>query len=654
MGFLTPLFLLASALGAVRFLLHLLHPHESRRISFPALRYLQRTEKEAARRIRLRQLLLLLLRTAVILLLVAAGARLFVRGRGSAHEPTALVVILDNSMSSGLVVGEARVLDELKRLARETLAQATADDRIWIIRAGEPWDVAPPGGPAEALGGGHGTEPSAGYGDLEAALARARDLLATAELPTREIHLLSDLQASAFPREGEQALAADIPVVVHYPERPPPTNRYLHEVLVGGGLPPVAGERSEISVSVGAGGELEGAPVPLRLVLDERVQGASSALPGRTVVLPVGPFQEGRVEGYVETDPDALRADDRRHFTFQVRPPPRVALLGEEAFFLDQALVVLAERGRIRRTPPAEADILFSVGGEGLEGRRPGQAVFVAPASDATLLPGLNRRLAAAGIPWRMERPSSAGETSLGESRIPIELGEVRVREWLALESAVEAAEGVEIPVRLATGEPWLVSGSTPGGRYLLIASPLEEASTTLPVSAAMVPLLEWATARWSSPGGAGRRLEAGQPLSVSSAATHVETPDGTRHPVDGTQLFRATGVPGIYSVVQGDSVLDRVAVDPPGRESLLARMEARELEARLGRRVRRVEDARDWSREVFVTRQGPELWRSLLFLALLLLIVESWIAAPGSIGGRTPRAAPQEENRQEVRAPVP
>jgi hypothetical protein len=100
MGALSPLFLLAGAAVAVPIYLHLFQRHETRRISFPALRYLERTEREHARRIRLRQILLMLTRVAVLLLIVGAGARLFFSGRGASHPPTAVVVVLDNSLSS--------------------------------------------------------------------------------------------------------------------------------------------------------------------------------------------------------------------------------------------------------------------------------------------------------------------------------------------------------------------------------------------------------------------------------------------------------------------------------------------------------------------------------------------------------------------------
>ena len=67
MGALAPGFLVAALAIGVPLWLHLVHRHETRRITFPALRYLERTERDHAQRIRLRQLLLMVFRVLAIL-----------------------------------------------------------------------------------------------------------------------------------------------------------------------------------------------------------------------------------------------------------------------------------------------------------------------------------------------------------------------------------------------------------------------------------------------------------------------------------------------------------------------------------------------------------------------------------------------------------
>ncbi|MGH7606228.1 MAG: BatA domain-containing protein, partial [Gemmatimonadales bacterium] len=102
MSFLHPLALLGLAAAAIPALLHLLQRRIPPELDFPPLRYLREVERQSARRLRLRHLLLLVLRTALIVAIVLAAARPLIpvttggqAGVGGAHEPTALVVMLD-------------------------------------------------------------------------------------------------------------------------------------------------------------------------------------------------------------------------------------------------------------------------------------------------------------------------------------------------------------------------------------------------------------------------------------------------------------------------------------------------------------------------------------------------------------------------------
>src|SRR5690606_21670512 len=222
MGFLVPALLALAAAAVVPIVLHLLQRHQGPRVVFPALRYLRRAEKESARQIRLRQLLLLLLRVAALLLLALAAAQPFIRGAGASHEPSAVAIILDNSLSSGTVSNDRRVLDDLKARALETLERAGPDDRFWLLRAGAPWEPALPGDAETTAARVRETEPTAAASDLAAAVTHAAALLATgAEGRAREIQILSDAQASAF-RGPVEALDDDVEVVIRAQGEAPP------------------------------------------------------------------------------------------------------------------------------------------------------------------------------------------------------------------------------------------------------------------------------------------------------------------------------------------------------------------------------------------------------------------------------------------------
>jgi hypothetical protein len=201
---------------------------------------------------------------------------------------------------------------------------------------------------------------------------RAATLVKQAGLPAAEVQVLTDLQATAFPGTG--APTTSVPVLVFHPSGTPPPNRYLESLVIGGGIPPVAGIRAELTAGVGG----DSSEAPLRLVVGDRIRGATRVPPGATAALPFGPFQEGWTSGYVETDPDELGSDDRRWFVQAIRPPPMVSLQGPSPFFLEQALTVLEDGGRLQRGT-AQPDVVVAVAGEGATAARTGSTVVVVP-----------------------------------------------------------------------------------------------------------------------------------------------------------------------------------------------------------------------------------------------------------------------------------
>jgi len=640
MTVLNPWFLLAAASVSVPIFLHLFHRRKVRRLSFPALRYLERTEREHAREIRLRQLLLLLARVAALLLLVAAGARLVVYGPSASHPPTAAVIVLDNSMSSGLVLGEERVLDVLKRVAEQALNGATSDDRFWVVRAGEPWVPAVPGGAAEARAVLRATEPSGARGDLSEALARARDLLATSDFAAREIHLVSDLQRSAF-ENGAAAPAGSTPVVVWTPPRETPPNHGIVEVLVGGGLPPVEGQSAEIGVRLADAADGATA-LNARVVVEGRIRAAATIPPGSEATLTLPPFPPGWVIGSVELDPDALSTDDRRYFAFRSRPAPGITTVGDAGRFVRDAITVLQDANRARPAGPAEADLVVAAGGISLETLPNAAHVLVVPPADATLLPALNARLQAAGVPWSYRARSAPGGGELAGMALPAGLEGARIDQWYELTRDGEAP-GSAVLAEVA-GTPWAVEATgAEARRVLLLSSPLDATASSLPLSAGLVRFLDWTASEWAGPGGSGTERHAGARLDAPASVTHVTTPDGKQFEIDGTRSFAATGQVGHYTFMAGDSVTSVVAVNPPPQESDLTPLDRRAVTDAVGAEVTTVSDIDAWGRAVFRERRGPEAWWPLLLVLVLLLTAESFLAAAGRTDVSPRPATPTE-----------
>ncbi len=649
MGFLSPTFLLTALVVAVPLVLHLLHRQRLKEVVFPALQYLKRTERDHSRRIKLRQLILMLLRVAAILLLALAGARPFLTGSGSAHPPTALAIVLDNSLSTGVILDDERALDRMKRAALQSLARATDQDRVWVLRAGEPWDVASPGGPDAARSRVEATEVSDGRADVMTTVGRALALVSSADLPVREVHVITDLQASGFPDSVRIEAGLEAPVLIWSPPWDAPPNGTVSDLQIGGGLPPVTGQRTEVAATL-AGPEGSTDTVSVRLWLDEEVRGATAAPPGSSVLFPI-PLAEGRrLAGYVERDPDALRGDDRRYFSVPVQDAPRVGLAGPVPPFLEEALSVLEESGRAARAAGAgAADVMISISGDGLGAAGNAGAWIVFPPADPDVLPALNSRLASARVPWRYERAADEGERPVELSSLPHVSDEIRVRRHYRLVPAAGAgAAGSEatpsgVEATLEGGEAWVVSGRTERARYLLHASPLDPGWTNLPVSSSMVPVLEWMVTHWASALASTFTLDVGDTWTVPDSVTAVADPDGTLVPLAEDRQFRVARA-GLYRLLTEAEPFGTVAVNAPAAESDMSRVERDALEARSDLNAELV-SAGDWSDEVFRARTGPEIWRPLLIALIAILLAESWIAASGQteeepITGAAPRPA--------------
>ncbi len=349
--------------------------------------------------------------------------------------------------------------------------------------------------------------------------------------------------------------------------------------------------------------------------------------------------------GWVETDPDALRADDRRYFAVLVEPPPNVALSAGQPF-LEEALSVLEDAGRLRRTSVALSDVAILPGAIGLEALPPGRAAVILPPASALELPAVNRRLGEAALAWRFAAAPATGEARFADiaSSDPVlaSLAGTRLHRVYALQRPGDATETADSTLlSLADGSPWAVRGlRAGGGSYVILGSPLDGQATTLPTSAAMLPLLDRLIGAWSATGSRALDVAAGETVRLPAGAVTLEDPDGVRESLAERTDWTAEGEPGLYRVLgAGDSALTVFAVNPPAAESRLDRIDARELRRSLASWDPIVIDSDGaWERQVYRRRLGRELWRPFLLVALGLLVAEGLLAAAGRAAGRAGR----------------
>lgn len=466
MTFLHPLVLLGLAAAAIPALLHLLERRVPPEAEFPPLRYLSEAERQSARRLKLRHLLLMVLRTALIAVIVAAAARPLLPslagGASLVHEPTALAVIFDNSLSSGVVVDGRPLLERLKRTARASLARASAADRLWLVLA----DGVARGGTREAL---IATVDSVGVSplrlDLTAAVHAAARLVDAEPFAAREIHVVSDLQRTAL-GPGRAVVPRGVRVLALAPLEHVPENRGIGAVQVTDAAVVVS-----VVGNAGAGGKA--AAVTVRV--QGREVGRALAAPGSAATIALPALGSGWWVGEASLDPDELRADDRRLLAWRVAPPAQVDALPGAGSFVAAALAVLEEGRRIRR------------GTEVIIGDRPAagsRTSVVMPPADPALLGEVNRALAERGSRWRFGAPGTPGPMA----GMAVPEGAPVGRRYRLEEARQEDVRGRDsVVLARVNGEPWLVRD----GSVLLIGSRLDTAWTALPATPSFVPFLD-------------------------------------------------------------------------------------------------------------------------------------------------------------------
>ena len=626
MTFLSPLFLLGLAALAVPILLHLLRRRETRSLDFPALRYLTRTTREQARIIRLRQLLLLALRVSALVLLVFAAAQMVLPIGGRDHPPAGLAIVIDNGIGSGAISGDFRVLDVHLARADEALDRTGDRDLVWIVAAGEPWAPVLPISPAEAREALLRLSPTHVTPDLPGALERAAALLEAGAPDLREIVLISELRENTIEAAATGQPARSTPVRVVEFRAPPTLNRGIGAVLVSGGLAPRAGDPGELLVQLegeGIGGST------VRAWVDDELVSAVRAGTDGLAILPFPAVDPGWVRGRVEIDPDDLRADDMAYFAFRAIAPPVVEMAGQIPAYLEDALTVLEDAGRILRGSGTDVDVRF-IGAGALPSPSPREAIVLVPPGDPAGIPSLNLLLEEAAPGWRYEAVApTAGESRSFSGGASLDLlpplPEVRQAHQI---SSIGGGAGTEL-LSLSDGLPWLVridSGSLP---VLVMASPLTLAATDLPASAAMIPLVDLLTTAGSS-GSSVTSWTAGEPLPVPAGTASILTPDGTRDPHSGTSFLPQTGVSGIYEFMDVDGVILALAGVTPITPGDSPSLSADEVVTRIASGWDRAVPADPWPESVLEGRRGREVWRPLIALLLLVLVAEGWLAAWG------------------------
>jgi hypothetical protein len=603
MSFLAPAFLFLAAAAAVPLLVHLLRRRMDVRVDFPAARYLARAERENSRKLRLRNLLLMMLRVLVVLLITAAAAGPLGRIAGTGHAPTAVAVVLDNTLSTSAIREGRPVLERLKDAARAAISASSPSDQVWLVTG----DGTVTGGNAAAVTDAvDRVRPLAGAGAIPAAVARATALLDGSPVVERRLGILTDGQPTTW--GGRLEAVSEVPVLVLAPRYAAVANR---AVVLAHPRPTRWTPRGEL---VGRLSSIDSASY--RVLLGERTLARGIVAPGEEILVRAAPPERGWLAGTLELQPDELRADDVRFFAVFVGSPPGVRLGATVGPFVTSAVDALIENGRIARGSSlavVAADELTTL------------PALILPPSDPVRLGAANRALERAGVAWRLG-PLRRGSGRVRSGDSAWDSVSVTALQRHALASAGDASADT---IAVVDGQPWIVAGDG----YVLIASPIDPAATSLPVQAAFVP---WLADMLTQRLGGGEVIESVPAASIRRPtwADAIEGPEGARLTLTGS-TFAAPDRSGVHFLLRGGERVGAVVVNGETAESELGRLDDEAIAARFpGGRVSVASDSQAWVRSIFAAADRRPLIVPFLGAALLALVAESVIAGAG--GRRT------------------
>ncbi|MBK7379836.1 MAG: BatA and WFA domain-containing protein [Ignavibacteriales bacterium] len=202
MEFLNPAFLFGLAAASIPVIIHLLNLKKLQKIEFSTLAFLKELQKSKLRRIKIKQWLLLALRVLIILLLVMAFSRPTLKGVAiggtTSAAKTSVVFIIDNTISMSAVDEKGSLLNQVKTAALKlaNLLQQGDDASIIFVSDDNPGNIFNTSNVEELKKKIEQTKSSDKRGNFQKAILNAGDILKQSNNFNKEIYILSDFQSN--------------------------------------------------------------------------------------------------------------------------------------------------------------------------------------------------------------------------------------------------------------------------------------------------------------------------------------------------------------------------------------------------------------------------------------------------------------------------
>ncbi len=698
MSFLAPFFLLGALAVALPVVFHLIRRTSREKVPFSSLMFLQPSPPRMTRKSRLEHILLLLLRCLVLALLALGFARPFLQRPASADAAggagARIVVLVDASASlrqEGLwAEAKARAAAALRKAGpADSLTLALFDRTVKVLMNFEQWSAALPGERAAlALKRLDDATPAWGGTQLGGALLNAVELLeekpskGQATPAARRLVVISDFQDGAH-LDGLQGFEWPRGISVEVEPLKPrrPTNAGL-QLLAGQGEENAPAGEAPVRVRISNTGLSQREQFQLGWLSADGKSFVGKpddvyVPPGQSRVLNAPKAPAGQA-----LDVLALRGDDEDfdNSVYVVTPEPaevNVSFLGRDdgadstqmLFYLNrafqqtrrQALRVVVRPEQALPQPPDTDTGPLLIATDALSTEQASRlrraldagrtALFVM--QDARTAPTLAQVLGVGEVRATEARARSFALLAQIDFTHPLFApfadprfsDFTKIHFWKHRVLDTNGLPGARVLASFDDGSPALAQLPVGRGTLLLLTAGWHPADSQLALSSKFVPLLYSLLDLAGAAQAASAQLVVGDALpagATNALPMMVRKPDGTTVALAAGTPFRGTDLPGVYTLTS-QVATQRFAVNLDPAESRTGPRPLEELE-RLGVPLKppaplalKADPEKHEHLRAAELEQRQKLWRWLLVIALVVLMMETWIA------GRLTRPVPAE-----------
>lgn len=347
LSFLNASLLIFAAATILPLLIWLLAKKKPQKVLYPTLRFIKLSKQQEKSRSKLTNILLLIIRMLIILLVALAVARpMFNTTRlkpSRKHPPTAIAIILDTSYSMDYAQGGKSTLQLAKEAILKINAKCNDDDQLVLITSDPSWNLMNSqlyAGqiPATLLDNVNITYLPSSLSDM---LLAAETKLKESQMPNQEIYLLTDNRMAA------ESIKTSIPIAsIPLREDHSYENLTISKAQV---LPQLVDKRRQqtLQFTIENHGTHDRQDVLVKAVLgDVKLAEKFVSVPAKTSItesIPLELRSDGWQSGYLEVLDELQTQDNRVYFAFPFFTKPRIAVIsqsGQLPLILDTMLRV--------------------------------------------------------------------------------------------------------------------------------------------------------------------------------------------------------------------------------------------------------------------------------------------------------------------------